>query len=266
MRILVLAPVALDESGVQNRAAQAAGYASATGVEFVFRGIPAGPTTYDTHQDWLLAEFGILQAGCRATEEGFDAVCVDTLSDAGVNALRSVLDIPVIGAGQASYLTALALGRRFSILTQWRLWYPIYERGLDEAGVRHRCVSMRSIELRPDLENLLGGKEEKVLPLLVAEAQLCVGDGADVIVLGSTTMHQAHAYLSHALPVPVVNPGPASYALAQSLHNLGARGHSAVAYHRSDPQQDLLGEMVRAGAALGSATSPNSRDAECERS
>jgi hypothetical protein len=36
-----------------------------------------------------------------------------------MNALRSVLDIPMIGAGQASYLMALHLGSRFSILQQW---------------------------------------------------------------------------------------------------------------------------------------------------
>jgi Asp/Glu/hydantoin racemase len=33
-------------------------------------------------------------------------------------------------------------------------------------------------------------------------------DGADVLLLGSTTMHQAHAYLAERLPVPVINPGP----------------------------------------------------------
>jgi allantoin racemase len=257
MRILVLAPVTLDESALRNRASQSDHFAEVTGTEFVFRGVVVGPLTYDNYQDWLLAEFGILQAGCNAVAEGFDAVCIDTLSDAGVNALRSALDIPVVGAGQAAYLMALALGRRFSILTQWQPWFAIYEKGLHEAGIRDRCISMRSVDLRPDLENLLGGKEEQVLPILLAEAQNCVADGADVIVLGSTTMHQAHAYLSRSLPVPVVNPGPASYALAHSLHTLGERGHSRVAFQRADADADLLREMAGSGEACRAARKPS---------
>lgn len=36
-------------------------------------------------------------------------------------------------------------------------------------------------------------------------------DGADVIILGSTTRHEAHAYLAERLPVPIINPGPLTY-------------------------------------------------------
>jgi len=249
MRMLVLAPVGLDEKSLANRAAQSRSFAEATGTEFEFRGVNIGPLSYDDHQDWLLAEFGILEAGCSAEADGFDAVCVDTLSDAGVSALRSALNIPVFGAGQPAYLLAMALGRRFSILTQWEPWFAIYEKGLREYGLRDNCVSMRSVNLQPDLQNLLGGKIETVLPLLQAEAEKCIGDGADVIVLGSTTMHEAHSYLSELLPVPVVNPGPASYALAHGMHVLGAAGHSRIAFKRSSPDSELLSAMAAAGAA-----------------
>ncbi len=43
---------------------------------------------------------------------GFDAVCIDTMSDSGVAALRSSLSIPVVGPGRASMLTAMMLGHR----------------------------------------------------------------------------------------------------------------------------------------------------------
>jgi allantoin racemase len=245
--MLVIAPVAMDEASLANRAAQAEEFAAATGTDFEFRAVTVGPRVYDTHQDWLLAELGILQAGARAVEEGFDAVCVDTLSDAGVNALRSVLDVPVVGAGQASYLLATLLGRRFSILTQWQPWFPIYERGLREYGLRDACVSMRCVESRPDLENLLEGKDD-LLPQLADEAARCVEDGADVIVLGSTTMHQARDYLAEHLPVPVVDPGPASYAMVHALAALGTPGHSRLAYARAQPELGLLAAMTGAGA------------------
>ena len=56
------------------------------------------------------AVVALFEAGRSAQEDGYDAVCIDTMSDSGVNALRSVLDIPVIGPGRCSYLTALMLG------------------------------------------------------------------------------------------------------------------------------------------------------------
>ena len=48
-------------------------------------------------------------------------------------------------------------------------------------------------------------------------------------MLGSTTMHEAHAYLAERLPVPIVNPGPLTYRLAQAAVRLKLN-HSRVAY------------------------------------
>ena len=114
----------------------------------------------------------------EAAEEGFDAICIDTMSDSGANALRSVLDIPVITPG-ASFLTALMLGHSFSVLTQWDPWLALYKKGLQEYGLTHLCASMRSINVPPDVENLLGGKEEDVFPKLVEAGLRCVEDGAE---------------------------------------------------------------------------------------
>ena len=44
----------------------------------------------------------MFEAGLSAEDDGYDAVCIDTMSDSGVNALRSVLDIPVIAPAKAS--------------------------------------------------------------------------------------------------------------------------------------------------------------------
>jgi allantoin racemase len=100
----------------------------------------------------------------------------------------------------------------------------------------------------PDLRNLLGGKEEVVFPKLVAEGMRCVEDGAEVICLGSTTMHQAAAHLAAELPVPVVNPGPLTYALAQMLLGTGLT-HSAVAYPPPNvPKLEMTAAMLEAAA------------------
>ena len=61
-----------------------------------------------------------------------------------------------------------------------------------------------------------------------------------VIVLGSTTMHQAHGYLAAHLDVPVINPGPLSYKLAEAMLCLGLT-HSRRAYPASPaPKHGLI--------------------------
>jgi allantoin racemase len=236
-RVCVLVGFALDEEGLANRRAQVAEVQIGPEYAFEFRAVKAGPANYDSHHDSLLADLAILEAGVEAEREGFDAICIDSMSDSGAKALRSVLDIPVVAPGKLSYLTALMLGDRFSVLTQWDAWVPGLTKGVHEYGLAHLCASVRSIRTKPDLRNLLGGKEDEVFPKLVAEGMACVEDGADVICLGSTTLHQAHAHLVEALPVPVINPGPLSYKLAQLMLETRLL-HSHTTYHR--PRTEML--------------------------
>ena len=62
-------------------------------------------------------------------------------------------------------------------------------------------------------------------------------DGADVIVLGSTTMHQSHAYLANVLPVPVINPGQVAFELCKMYLNLGLT-HSKTAFAAPEQPND----------------------------
>jgi allantoin racemase len=247
-KVVVLVPFAFDEKGLANRRAQLASVKLGEDIEFDYKAVKAGPALYDSYHDYALADVAIFEAGLTVQEEGYDAVCIDTMSDSGMNALRSVLDIPVIGPGRASYLMALMLGSKFSVLTQWDPWMNLYKKGLQEYGLVEKCASIRSINTPPDVENLLGGKEEVVFPKLVEAGLRCVDDGADVICLGSTTMHQAHAHLSENLPVPVINPGPLTYKLAEAVLSLGLT-HSRQAYPKPHVFKPEMARAMMDGAA-----------------
>src|SRR5262245_53374487 len=113
-----------------NRRAQLESVSLGPDIEFDFRPVKAGPALLDSYHDGILADVAMYEAGVSAQEDGYDAVCIDTMSDSGVNALRSMLDIPVIGPGRASYLTALMLGSTFSVLTLCDPWKGLYIKGL----------------------------------------------------------------------------------------------------------------------------------------
>ena len=249
-KILTIVPFAMSPENLALRQQQLQGLQFGPDLHFEYRSVKAGPVNYSSHHDFVLADASIFEAGCRAQEEGFAAVCIDTMSDSGVAALRSVLDIPVFGPGKVSMLSALMLGDRFSILTMASRWKPLYKKALDELGMHHKCASVRAIEVSPDNQALLSGKEEEVFPLLEAAAMKAIEiDGADVIILGSTTMHQAHAHLVSRLPVPVINPGPLSYKIAESMLALG-HTHSRSAYPRPmHPRLDMLTAMMDAARA-----------------
>lgn len=245
--VLVIVPFAMSADSLQLRQQQLQGLQFGPALRFEYRTVKAGPVNYASHHDFVLADASIFEAGCRAQEQGFAAVCVDTMSDSGVAALRSVLDIPVFGPGKVSMLAALMLGDRFSILTMASRWKPLYKKALDELGLHHKCASVRAIEVPPDNQALLAGKEDEVFPLLEAAALRAIHeDGADVLVLGSTTMHQAHAHLQQRLPVPVINPGPLSYKVAELMLAIG-QSHSRAAYPKPlHPRLDMLGAMLDA--------------------
>ncbi|MCB2106588.1 MAG: hypothetical protein KDE14_02755 [Rhodobacteraceae bacterium] len=229
-KVLVLAPYPLPEPQMALRRAQVDAAKVAAGMTFEFRGAKVAPVNYVSAHDNLLADIGMFEAGMHADDEGFDAVCIDTVSDAGVSALRSVLDIPVVGPGRAAMLHALTWGDRFGILTMWRQWKPLYTKVMRDAGISHACASIRSIDVDPDSQNLLTGKYDEVVAKLIDAGRHAVeDDGADVLMLGSTTMHQAHADVAAALPVPLINPGPLAYKLIEAALALGLR-QSRVAH------------------------------------
>lgn len=251
-RVLVLVPFALDEDAVDNRRKQTAEVSLGPGVVYDFRPVTAGPTSFMSPHDWALLDIAIFEAGLSAQSDGYDAVVIDTVSDSGSDALRSMLDIPVVAPGRASLLFALTLGRRFGILAQWEPALARYRKVLDEWGLAHHCAGVDHFDTPPDFAALLDGKEAEVLPKMEEACHRLVASGADVICLGSTTMHQAHSYLAARLDVPIVNPGPLSYKLVEALLTLRL-SHSRVAYPQPGVAKPAMIKAMLAAAAEAEA-------------
>ena len=237
-KVLVIVPIPMSDRNREQRRDQLKAVELGPDIQFDFECVRFAPRNFSRPYDAVLGNIGVLEAGLTAQARGFDAVCVDTMSDSWVEALRCVLDIPVIGPGRASMLMALMLGNRFSIIIMWTKWDHLYTKTLKDLKLADHCASIRSIDAQPDNQGLMHGKEQYLFPLLAQAARSCVDeDGADVILLGSTTMHQCHAYLSERLDVPVINPGPLTYKLAEAVLGLGL-SHSKKAYPPSEASKD----------------------------
>ena len=211
---------------------------SGTDIEFDFA--REGGFLVDSYYDSALASVFVLEAAQKAEQEGCDAVCVMTVTDTGLDAVRSRLSIPVVGAGLSSFLLACDLANRFSIITLWDRWRPTYKKNLKLYGLENHLASVRDINTHPNLEALLTGKEEVVFTALEQAAKQAIEeDGAEAIVLGSTTMYQSHQYLAERLNVPVINPALVAYMACENLLDLSLT-HSRTAYMAPENLNDDL--------------------------
>ncbi|MEQ8389250.1 MAG: aspartate/glutamate racemase family protein [Alphaproteobacteria bacterium] len=240
-RIRVIYPVWVPEEALaEDVAVQIPPEHIKPGIEVEFCCTRAGATTMDSYYEIAIAEAFVLEAGLRAAEEGVDAICINTTSDSAVLALRSRLSIPVIGPGATSFLLACMLGNKFSVVTMWDRWKILYKRTFDDQGLWHRVASIRSADIGPDPQKLLAGKEGEVFPRIAEECEKAIEeDGAQVIVIGSTTMHRAHHYLVERLPVPVINPGLVAHKMAEMLLDLDL-SHSKLCYADTLAPNDAL--------------------------
>ncbi|MEU8310343.1 aspartate/glutamate racemase family protein [Actinomadura sp. NPDC048955] len=223
-RILHVLPVAVPPHAWQGFAEQFPAGILDGDTEVEFTAPARGPANMiDSDYERTISDVAVLAAvesvlaAAENAERDFAAIVVNSMSDSGLLALRSRVAIPVVGAGQASLTLASCLGSRIGVVTMWRPWHALYSSAAAAAGISERLVSVRDIGIRPDAEELLGDRETVYPRLLDACSKAIQEDGADVLILGSTTMHPAHQFLAEQLDVPLINPGVAAQQLAQQL-------------------------------------------------
>jgi allantoin racemase len=139
-RIKMIVPVPVPDEALRLFAAQLPPGLVRKDIEVDFVAAGGKPSMLDSLYEMTLADTAVLEAGATAEKEGYAAVCVNSTSDSGVAALRSLLSIPVVGPGQATMLAACLLGKRFSILTMWDRWRPLYDKVATEQGLHHRMA------------------------------------------------------------------------------------------------------------------------------
>ena len=240
----MIVPVPVPDVALASFAAQIPPDLIRPGLSIDFIGTRHGANLLDSPYEATLGDMWVLDAGARAEEQGYSAVCINSMSDSGLAALRSRLTIPVVGPGRASFHLAADLGKRFSVITMWPRWHWIYEKLAMETGLGSQLVSIRDIDTRPDTAELLAGKEDIVFAKLEAAARKAIDeDGAEVLILGSTTMHQSHSWLAPRLEVPLLNPGLVAFKQCEMLLDLGL-SHSKRSWFAPENARDSLLDPV----------------------
>ncbi|RLI33836.1 hydrogenase expression protein HupH [Candidatus Bathyarchaeota archaeon] len=199
-------------------------------VEIAYKALDRGSATVESYYDEYVGAMDMVEKALRAKEEGFDAIVINCFMNPMMEGLRELLDIPVVGAGEAAVHMASMLGDNFSIIDPGPPHQTYSHRVAAAAGLLHKLKSVRYLNLGVAG---LGQDFETVLGLIVEEAVKAVEeDGAHVIVFGCTGMRRYAERLAEEMEkygVPVVEPITAAVNVAEILVRLRLR-QSKVSY------------------------------------
>jgi len=186
-----------------------------------------GPASIESMWEEYLSVPGLLESVVELEREGFDAVVPGCFGDPGIDALRELVTIPVLGPGATSMLVAANLGHRFSVVTVLESVVRPLENLARVTGVEPRLASVRQIGI-PVLE-LNADPEATFRRLIDVSRRVVEEDRADVLVLGCGTLSFRAAELQQAVGVPVVNPLQVTLRMAELLVASGL-SHSKRSY------------------------------------
>lgn len=170
-----------------------------------------------TPYEHLFTELGTVEAAERALHDGCDAIYIDSFGDYGVERIRAMTDVPVIGAGEAALAAAGAEGRRFSIVTVWpESMRYLYEDRVSTCAGGKGCIGVHHLGDETELDligsglgvkaRMTDGDHEVVAELAALCARVVEQDRPDVILLGCTCMAPVHERLAAHCEVPVLEP------------------------------------------------------------
>ncbi|MBB5164379.1 aspartate/glutamate racemase family protein [Mycobacterium sp. AZCC_0083] len=218
MRLLLINPNSTASMTAAIESTAAAVASSGTIVEAV--NPPVGPISIESEDDerrcipMLLDE--VRQAAARPDHNRPDAYVVACFGDPGLDEVRRLVDVPVLGIAQAAMHAAALTAGDFSVVTSTSGTVP---RGWELAksytpsqclGVYACDIPVLTIDSDPSTVGPIGDHCEAAL----------AADGSRAIVLGCAAMAKFAGPLTKRLGVPVIDGVVAATLLAEALVRL----------------------------------------------
>jgi allantoin racemase len=152
--------------------------------EVVIRGARVG--RIDSYRFWeSLDHVSILDSVLEAEQTGFDAVAIGNMLDPGLREARSMVDIPVVGLGETSMLTACMMGSRFGLVSVNRYMGGRFDENVSRYGLRERMAALECMALTPhELDECFSDEvaRQRAVDAFKQAARATLAAGAEVII------------------------------------------------------------------------------------
>jgi allantoin racemase len=233
MRILYLVPGPMGETPegkveLQRRGDLLAKYAGPD-TEVGIEDVPEGPASIESMYEEYLSIPSTARRAVELEQEGWEALILGCYGDPGLDAMRELVSIPVVGPGEATALMAASLGHRFSIITITESVIAPTERQIRNVGLSDKLASVRVVGI-PVLE--LHHDRERSIRATVEQGRKAIEqDRADTLIVGCMSMGflEIAEAAGRELGVPFLNPARVSLKFAEALVGAGLT-HSRRAY------------------------------------
>ena len=246
-------------AGLRSRAAQLA----RPGVEVEFHGMPkdayGGATPADVVVHPYLASLHnqfILDNALSAQAQGYDAFAIGSVQDPALEEARSLVDIPVVGYGEAAMHFACLLGSRFAVVVFGERFVEMMDLRVKRLGLAERALPTALLASDfAEVGESLGG--EGSLPgKFIEKARQLIAQGAQAIIPGQLYLSEAiaRAGLTRIDEVPIVDGLAATLKMAEAMADLKRFGISVTrrGYAHAKPPADMV-EHARAVHKRGPA-------------
>ena len=157
------------------------------------------------------AEAGVVEAGVMLAGEGFRGIIIAGFGDPGLDALRTLVRVPVVGIGEAGMAEAAQAGRRFAIVTTTPDLVESIRSSAAWYGHADRLVAVHLTPGNPT--QVMADPRGLAEALYRAGIEAIVRDGAQAILVGGGPLATAARTIASRLPVPVIEPVPAAVRL-----------------------------------------------------
>lgn len=199
--------------------------------------------TYSYLQKLHLEQF--IKNALIAESAGYDCMFIGTIPDVGLLEARTIVDIPVIGYGQASMHIASMLGDRIGIVNFLEPLTDQLKYNATRYGLEGKLGPI--VQTTVGFYDILNGfnDPEPVIDAFVVSAKQAIDQGADVIIPGEGPMNVFLAThgISRIGDVPIIDSFGAGIKMCESLTDL--KKYSGVTMTRkgffnAKPPKDAL--------------------------
>ena len=209
-----------------DKIAKAARAVARPDTEIVAASSQDGPASIQGFLDVATCVPGLLNEVVQHKE--IDAIVIACFDDTGLDAVRSLVSVPVLGIGEAAYHAASMIANKFSVITTLSRSVPGLENNLLRYGLAQKCVCVRATEI-PVLK--LEEGDPATLDKIRLEIHASINeDKAEAIVLGCAGMADLMAQLSEEFGLPVIEGVSAGVTFAEALVNNSLRTSKIGAY------------------------------------
>ncbi|MBE0487639.1 MAG: aspartate/glutamate racemase family protein [Halomonas sp.] len=225
MRLLVINPNS--SPGVTRHIGTAAWRVALPGDEIVVTQADGAPPLIIDEEDARLAEQAVVET-VLARGSGVDGIVVASFGDTGAEALRRLVDCPVVGIGHASLLTASALGGPFAIVSFSPAVVPSMQQLVTGYGMEGRLAGIHVVDL--PLPEDPGEIQSAVQRALLERCREVAERGeCSSIILGGGPLAGLALRLAPSLSLPVIDATMAAVQLQRSLQLF--RGNEQAGCH-----------------------------------